>query len=794
MATPSHVDLSVLWVPIMPETSKLGDAMEKVGKDATESFGKGTSGLGDKIHESVTKSKDKLKEVFHRSGSDASDAMADGVKENSKKVEDALQDTGTKAKGKFREALGDVGKEMVGAISPDVKQQLTNRVEDVVGGAFKSVLGEDGVGGLIGQTVSKAAGAGVGSWLDDLKGKVNGVKDAAGNTRKAFADFSSGDTLGGVSKLVDSFDKLGIGVKDLPEPLQKVLGDISDAKGAAEDFAGIFKDLPGKIGLVGNAISDLAGPIGIAAAGAMAIWNGLPGIGGGMSQILNSPGTLDTSPAALGLPSTSLSVQTPAGSMALPGTPQPVDANSLPAGLPPGVQYQATQGSLDPFAALGGSPVDPSSPQPLVPVAGANQHPFITPPGLPPSPIQMDMPDGANPHPFIAPPAGLPGTANIGGASGINLSTIPIAAQKYANDCIDASARIILSHSGINMTEDQMMGVIAPGGTIDSQAAGLNRLNPAGGFKAMAGSGGSPAAMFAAIKASIDSGTGSVLNVAPGSSLAGRNFSEGHFIAATGYNPDGTINLSDTAGGTKYSVSASDAFQATRGRGIVAGTGVGPAGGAGPASPLGGGGGGGSLGSSGGMGIPTGAQHDPLYIMPADSGGSGGGSSQDQAQQLGSGFLDGLMQSVGLDGSVFKGFGGSSNPLHFGATKLATGLINSFGGMMGGHSTGGDGAAMSFGGGGGIPGLGALGSLIPGAAVSRGVVPTGPGGAQNVNTGDTHNHYYGDNGNMTVNGAQGTVQDWQHARNGAGAGAAPDRYGPAGVAPNAGILPPLPSG
>ena len=124
---------------------------------------------------------------------------------------------------------------------------------------------------------------------------------------------------------------------------------------------------------------------------------------------------------------------------------------------------------------------------------------------------------------------------------GLNLSTIPIAAQKYANDCIDASARIILSHSGINMSEDQLKSVIAPGGTIGSQAAGLNQLNPAGGYVAMAGSGGSQQAMFAAIKASIDNGTGSILNVAPGNSIAGKSFSEGHFIAATGYNADGTI-------------------------------------------------------------------------------------------------------------------------------------------------------------------------------------------------------------------------------------------------------------
>jgi hypothetical protein len=126
------------------------------------------------------------------------------------------------------------------------------------------------------------------------------------------------------------------------------------------------------------------------------------------------------------------------------------------------------------------------------------------------------------------------------------------------------------------MTEDQLEGVIAPGGSIDSQAAGMNSLDPQGKFVAMQGSGGSQQAMFNAIKASIDNGTGSTLNVATGSSLGGHTFAPGHFIAATGYNPDGTINVSDTAGGRTYAVSPADAFQATQGRGIVTGTGSGP--------------------------------------------------------------------------------------------------------------------------------------------------------------------------------------------------------------------------
>jgi hypothetical protein len=42
---PGHVDLSVLWVPIMPETSKLGPAMEEAGTRLGRALGEG---IGDR--------------------------------------------------------------------------------------------------------------------------------------------------------------------------------------------------------------------------------------------------------------------------------------------------------------------------------------------------------------------------------------------------------------------------------------------------------------------------------------------------------------------------------------------------------------------------------------------------------------------------------------------------------------------------------------------------------------------------------------------------------------------------
>ena len=204
----------------------------------------------------------------------------------------------------------------------------------------------------------------------------------------------------------------------------------------------------------------------------------------------------------------------------------------------------------------------------LTPASDADKAAVAAAAAPPPAP--------AAPAPTPAAPAGAPPPDPKTAMQGINLSTIPIAVQQYADDCIDASAQIILSHSGINLSQDQLENTIPPGTNIDVQAAGLNKLLPQGQFRAMQGSGGSQQAMFNAIKASIDKGVGSILNVAPGSSLAGRTFAPGHFIAATGYNPDGTINVSDTAGGKQYSVTAEDAYQATQGRGIVAGTGTGP--------------------------------------------------------------------------------------------------------------------------------------------------------------------------------------------------------------------------
>jgi hypothetical protein len=783
---PGHVDLSVLWVPIMPETSKLGPAMEDAGKSATESFDKGTSGLGDKMHESFTKATGKVKDVFTKAGNDATESMADSVKQSSSKIEDALQETGKKAHSKFKDAVGDIGKEMVGAISPDVKQQLSARVEDVVGGAFKSAFGDEGVAGMVGGAVSKAAGQGFESWIDGVKDKVTGVKDAADNTRKAFADLTGGKTTEGIQGLTNSFGKLGtlaqqfgVDVGDLPKPIQDVVGETAEWKTTTEGVADIFKGLPGVVGRIGTALEGLAGPLAIVAAGAETIWNGLPGVGGGLKQILEAPdptkGFNSPIQGPAGIPTT--------GPVTLP----PSLGGNTASIAPPG--YTATQGSLDPFAGLlppGMAPPDLSKP------------PAIAPP---------DMPDGAIPHPFITPPAPAAAPSSFVGSMP---STFSSTADLHAG-----GSRV----ANLYAVAQSLAGTPYSQGLRNDCSGMVSKL-------ATAALGMSPTAAFSTqnegqwlMSHGFQPGLGGPGDLNIGWYNSGPNPDDGHTAATL----PGGVNA-ESGGGHGFQlgggvVASSSQFSQHAHLAMD--------------------------GSGGSLGIPTGAQHDPLYVMAADSGpgGSGGSSTQSQGQQLGSGLVNGALQEFGLDGSVFKSFGGSSNPAQFGITKLGTGLLNVFGGMLGGgragtagthgldHAAAGlplagldarhvalpgisptspgtrnqpSGQLMGGSGGGGGGMGGGMGSAISGAVGLAGALMSdlnpGPGAPDSANGqyhllpnpttshpspgggaaghGETVSHnYYGDvNHNpMTLNqhGVQGeSVLDMQHANNGRASGMA----------------------
>lgn len=552
---------------ITAEITNVGKQAEKVGKEAGKSlndgFVRGASDAGKSIRDAITEG---AKKAGEDAGKAASDALNDGFTKGATKAGESVREAITKG---AKKAGDEVSKTKV---EPKIEPKVeTHRARD----AFKELGKEivvmvDKAANDAGITlegvvtgVAREAGRKVGQELHDaisnvpylgdaarnIEGWINPAVDGFRGLNDAVTAFKDKDAAGALNGLASALDAVGQSkaagtVKDVADKAAPLQEKISSIKGDITGVTDGFLALAGNQGRIAGAFSAIASAAGPLAATLATLDTLMPGWHEAASGVLDQiqgkkgfnakdwfntliPGTniIDRTlgPVVNG-PDPTKGVQSP-----IPAKPG-VSAIPLPGSAPavePG--YTAVPGSGDPFAALS-------------PASGAK-----------------------------AAPSGLRGPQGS-----LNLSTIPVAVQKYANDCIDASARIILSHSGVNMSEDQLKDVIAPGGSIESQAAGMNQLAPSGRFVPMQGSGGSPEVMFNAIKASIDRGAGSILNVAPGSSIAGRPFPEGHFIAVTGYNQDGTINLSDTAGGKQYSVSQADAFQATRGRGIVAGTGLGP--------------------------------------------------------------------------------------------------------------------------------------------------------------------------------------------------------------------------
>jgi hypothetical protein len=616
MATPSHVDLSVLWVPIMPETSKLGPEMEKAGKQATEDFGKGSSGLGDKIHDSFTKATSKVKDVFDKAGTDAGTSMSDSFKQNTKGIEDAAADSGKKAGKSLADNFSGAAEGPVGAIA-------------------------DKLGGLIGGKIGDA--------LHNLDGPLKSV---------------------------------GIDIGSWQGPIQDAQGKIGDVKSTIDDFAGTLKGMPGIIGRIGGAFAELAGPISIAVGGALELSNLLDKIPGIHDHFHNPDGTPKSSIDAW------VDRNIPGGRLLTHDR----DPSSSPS--------SSSLPDLPPEMRLGGAGGDKVAEPHLGSVGGDSGYNDLLGGGAglgDAGGFSGDL-SGA-----IA-PGGAPTAGSSGGSSG---------GASYNPGSIGGS---VSSKADLHAQGSRVANLFAVAQSLAGTPYSQKLRNDCSGMVsrlATAALGMSPSVQFSTVN-------------------------EGSWLMSHGFQPglggpnDLNIGWYDHGGGNAGHTAA------TLPGGVNA-----ESGGSVGSFALGGPVGASSSqfeqhahlsmdGSAGGLGVPTGAQHDPLYVMQADSSGAAGGSSetQSQGQQLGSGLVNGVLQEFGLDGSVFKSFGGSSNPLGFGITKLASGMANVFGGMLNPQQQGGG----SIGGGGGsiLPGLG---GLIPHPSV--GAVPVGPGGAQNVHTGDT---------------------------------------------------------
>jgi hypothetical protein len=602
----------------MPETSKLGPAMEEAGKDATESFDKGTSGLGDKIHDSFTKATGKVKDVFHKAGSDASESMADGVKEQSAKVEAALEDTGDKASSKFRAKVGgigkDLGKQLVNAIGPDTQKLLGDRLDETVSGALEGVLGDNA------KWAGKFAHS-IADWgFDELKNKVGGVKDAADKTRKAFADFGSGDTTAGVSKLVDGFGKLGVEVKDLPQPVQDVIGKVGEAKVAAEGFADVFANLPGKIGTVASKIGELAGPI--AALGA-AMWTLRDQEKAGLLDKTDASGHEDWWKFAGGV----------GGSWLEDKYNRLFHGHGTPGAAGPSGVDMGGVGGLG----VGGDVLG----------SGSDAYNFFS------SGAQLPA----------APSGNSPAGSWFGGA-GRGFPTRDVGSDK-----------------GLTPTSSEVKKIVS---TMFPQINDIGGWRPPDGYNEHS-SGQALDVMIP--NASSPQGKALGDQISQYVLAHAKELGVDYTIWQHGqHNPDGSFQMYPDRGSPTQNHMDHVHIHTVRGGGT--GGAIAP-----PSDALSSGGG--SLGPSGGLGGPAGTPNNPIFVALAGggggpgggSGGSGGGSFGGGGLQLPD-FIGGAMQGLGLDGSVFHTFGGSSNPMQFGAVKLGTSLLNMFGGMLGGGGAG----------------------------------------------------------------------------------------------------------
>lgn len=687
MATPSHVDLSVLWVPIMPETSKLGPEMEKAGQSATESFGKGSEKLGDKITDAVSKSRDKIKDVFSRTGSDASDAMADSIKKNSKNVEDALEDSGKKAGGRFRETISDMLKNGL----PEEMSKSGGKLDSIaesLGKKIGATLGT-GIGGALGKIDEYAKNVGV-----DLSGWTGPIKDASG-----------------------PLSDLQAGAKDIENQIKSVTSN--------------FEGMPGKIGKVAGAIGELAGPLAIVEqaiqrvndafdkAGGQRHWDDVvhpnndptfpnyddkPGFWGSFGRLLQSwmPGGTFSNSADKPGPTPGKSSY---DGMLLgdhPGGDQ-ASSNFQPGGDPArwGGTIGSGQDAYDFFSS--GQPLSLAKPGDGFSWGGDK------------APDKPEKPERAPREP-AEPRAPRVNVGSIGGASSrseLRRSGGRIAAlyelanalqgtpysQELRNDCSGMVSR--LATAALGMEPSVQFTTVNEGDWLMSHGF-QSGFGPPGslriGWNPQPGNAGHTAATL------------------PGGEHAESGGSHGNFLVGPG------------AAGADDPQFSMHAWLPMNGK-------------------------------SGGITTPIGSQKDPLFVTQVDENGQVQKSdTQDISQQFGQGFLDGIGQSVGLDGSVFKGFGGASNPKDFGITKLGMGLLNHL-----------------------LPGNGAS----PGESISRGVIPMGPGGAQNVRTdpGDTYNFHGPINTGMSVtqNGVQSPTGSLNDMNNSSRTSTA--------TLPNAGTLP-----
>lgn len=622
MATPSHVDLSVLWVPIMPETSKFDDtmapAMEKAGKDAKDKFQRATKDIGRPITEELekagTKTQDKFKdtgekisETFRKSGKDSADNFSDELSRGSSKFDGIATTLGKNVGAKLGEAL-----------------------HGGLGGALDKLEG-----------VTKNIGVDISEWTTPLK--------------------------------------------DVASPLQDLQTGAGDIKSKIQDWTRDVESLPGKLGKVGTAIGELAGPISVVAASwAAALKIRPPESGPDWNK--RDDGSVDPWKLAAGPVGTWLekkyhNIFGGGGDQPTSKPPTPSDYSDLLLG---------TGGSSD--------------------QASGNFKP-----GGDPARWGGTLGSASDAYDFFSSGQNLPSSTSSGTKAP---ASVPSSTDKVPSSFVGNLSSSFSNPRDLKAGGSRVANLYAVAQSLEGTPYSQALRNDCSGMVsklATAALGMAPSVQFSTVN-------------------------EGDWLFSHGFKPgmggpnDLSIGWYDHGGGNAGHTAATlpggiNAESGGAGGGFRLGPGA--AGADNPEFtnhaylPMGG-------------KMPAGTDSDPIYTAMSKNSANGDSSStQSQADQFGQGFLGGIMQSVGLDGSVFKSFGGASNPMDFGVTKLGTGLLN-WGMGMAQQRTGGGGGDGSM-----LPGLGAL---IPHAPVAA---PTQPGNTTIVH-GDVNSGFQ-----VTQHGVQG---------------------------------------
>lgn len=210
-------NLATLWVPVVPETSQVGPAMEQAGKEAKGKFGAAVKDFGKTIHDDLDKIGQKTKDSFSNAGKHAKDAFSHAGKTAGEAFNSELgKELQSTVGNEIGKAVGDAVKEMpmfktaaeyVGAFTraTDAASSSLGSVRDTL----TSIKSHDAAGALAGvettlrniEPIAKQFGTDISDWHVPSP-LLEGLQKADGTSHDLIKNFA--DAKGGIDKLGES--------------------------------------------------------------------------------------------------------------------------------------------------------------------------------------------------------------------------------------------------------------------------------------------------------------------------------------------------------------------------------------------------------------------------------------------------------------------------------------------------------------------------------------------------------------------------------------------------------------